>query len=128
MKSITLMAWKYWLSLVTNSKNKNLVNFFIITIINMYISTIIGNSKEIMDFASKFGVTFPIFSKIDVNGPHAHPLFTFLKKGVDVQWNFEKFLCDSRGISYSSLHLLNASFSSFSFFFCCLYDLFSISL
>jgi glutathione peroxidase-family protein len=38
-----------------------------------------------------------MFSKIDVNGPDAIPLFNFLKEGVDIEWNFEKFLCDSNG-------------------------------
>jgi glutathione peroxidase len=49
----------------------------------------------------KFGVTFPLMSKIDVNGPKAHPLFKFLKKqlgGGDIKWNFEKFLIDKSGV------------------------------
>ncbi|SEN32479.1 glutathione peroxidase [bacterium A37T11] len=50
-----------------------------------------------------YGVTFPMFSKIDVNGEHAHPLFKFLKKqlpgifGGRIMWNFTKFLLDSNG-------------------------------
>ena len=50
-----------------------------------------------------YGVTFPIFAKIDVNGDHADPLFTFLKgqkKGVlskIIKWNFTKFLVDRNG-------------------------------
>jgi glutathione peroxidase len=50
-----------------------------------------------------YGVTFPIFSKIDVNGENADPLFTFLKdqkKGVlskNIKWNFTKFLVDRTG-------------------------------
>ena len=31
-------------------------------------------------------------SEVDVNGPNTHPVFTFLKGGTDVQWNFEKWL------------------------------------
>lgn len=51
-----------------------------------------------------YGVTFPMFAKIDVNGKHAHPLFSFLKqqkKGVinnAIKWNFTKFLIDRKGI------------------------------
>jgi len=47
-----------------------------------------------------FGVTFPLFAKIDVNGDHTHPLYQFLKskKGWfwnrSIKWNFTKFLID----------------------------------
>lgn len=50
-----------------------------------------------------YGVTFPIFAKIDVNGEHADPLFVFLKeqkKGLlskNIKWNFAKFLVDGEG-------------------------------
>lgn len=51
-----------------------------------------------------YGVSFPMFSKIDVNGEEAHPLFTFLKneaKGAlgskSIKWNFTKFLVDREG-------------------------------
>lgn len=50
-----------------------------------------------------YGVTFPIFAKIDVNGEHADPLFSFLKdqkKGTlskNIKWNFTKFLVDRHG-------------------------------
>jgi len=55
------------------------------------------SNEEIKSFVGNYKVTFHMFSKIDVNGPMEHSLFTFLKKGVDVHWNFEKFLCDSTG-------------------------------
>lgn len=52
----------------------------------------------------KFGVTFPLFSKIEVNGPNAHPLYQFLVKekpgflGLKkIKWNFTKFLIDKNG-------------------------------
>lgn len=51
-----------------------------------------------------YGVTFPIFAKIDVNGDNADPLFRFLKeqkKGVlsnSIKWNFTKFLVDRNGV------------------------------
>jgi glutathione peroxidase len=63
---------------------------------------------EIAQFCDlNYGVTFPIFAKIDVNGPSAHPLFKFLKSrqpgifgvlGMDqIKWNFTKFLIDRKG-------------------------------
>jgi len=57
-----------------------------------------GTEKEIKAFCeSKYKVTFPLFSKIEVNGPGAHPLYGFLKKGEDIHWNFTKFLLDREG-------------------------------
>ncbi len=50
-----------------------------------------------------YGVTFPMFSKVDVNGPTAHPLFTWLRSdengvlGDPIGWNFAKFLVDREG-------------------------------
>ncbi len=62
------------------------------------------NNDEIMEFCKvNFGVTFPMFSKTDVKGQDAHPLFKFLtkeKKGImgsEVKWNFTKFLIDREG-------------------------------
>ncbi len=58
----------------------------------------------IKEFCSlNFGVTFPMFSKIDVNGENTHPLYKFLKeeqKGFlvpKIKWNFTKFLVDKNG-------------------------------
>lgn len=64
-----------------------------------------GNAEEIGAFCEKnFGVSFPLFEKIDVNGEHAHPLFTHLKKqapgilGTEgIKWNFTKFLIGKDG-------------------------------
>lgn len=64
-----------------------------------------GDENEIKNFCSlNFGVTFPLFAKIDVNGPKTHPLFKYLKheaKGLlgseAIKWNFTKFLVDSAG-------------------------------
>ncbi len=64
-----------------------------------------GTSEEIRSFCSiDYDVTFPIFSKIDVNGSNAHPIFSYLKhqaKGIfgteSVKWNFTKFLLDRNG-------------------------------
>lgn len=50
-----------------------------------------------------FGITFPLFEKVDVNGPNAHPLFRYLKYklgglfGSRIKWNFTKFLLDADG-------------------------------
>jgi len=64
-----------------------------------------GSEEEIVEFCTmKFGATFPIFAKIDVNGADAHPLYAWLKseaKGVlgteGIKWNFTKFLIDAEG-------------------------------
>ena len=63
-----------------------------------------GNETQIGTFCSlNFGVTFPLFSKIEVNGKNAHPLYKFLKVqlpgtlGNEIKWNFTKFLMDRKG-------------------------------
>jgi glutathione peroxidase len=59
-----------------------------------------GSEAEIRDFCStKFNVTFPMTSKIEVNGPNRHPLYQYLisKFPGDITWNFEKFLVDRSG-------------------------------
>jgi len=67
-----------------------------------------GTEAEIAQFCElNYGVSFPMFAKIDVNGPRAHPLYQFLKSeksgifGVigfeAIKWNFTKFLVDRSG-------------------------------
>ena len=64
-----------------------------------------GTPEEIAEFCSMtYGVTFPLFEKIDVNGDARHPLYDALTevadaegKAGDIQWNFEKFLVDPNG-------------------------------
>jgi glutathione peroxidase len=63
-----------------------------------------GSAGEISAFCeSKYDVTFPMFDKIDVNGPNAHPLYHYLKReksgllGSSIKWNFTKFLVDRAG-------------------------------
>jgi len=64
-----------------------------------------GDAAEIANFCSlTYDVSFPMFAKIEVNGPQAHPLYQFLKKskkGVlgseGIKWNFTKFLIDKTG-------------------------------
>jgi glutathione peroxidase len=64
-----------------------------------------GDEDEIKKFCSlSYDVTFPMFAKIDVNGPGTHPLYQHLKasaKGVlgseAIKWNFTKFLVDPQG-------------------------------
>jgi len=64
-----------------------------------------GSNQEIKEFVSKkFGATFPLFSKIRVNGEDADPLWKFLKYkctgtlGQSIKWNFTKFLIDRNGV------------------------------
>ena len=64
-----------------------------------------GNEAEIQSFCSlTYDVSFPMFSKIEVNGSGAHPLYVHLKKAApgilgteSVKWNFTKFLVDPQG-------------------------------
>ncbi len=64
-----------------------------------------GTEEQIADFCdANYGVTFPLFAKIDVNGESAHPLYRRLTQvadadgeGGDVAWNFEKFVIDDSG-------------------------------
>ena len=63
-----------------------------------------GSDSEIVSFCKlKYDVSFPQFSKIEVNGANAAPLYTYLKsqKGglltKDIKWNFTKFLIDREG-------------------------------
>ena len=64
-----------------------------------------GSSEEIAEFCSvNYGVTFPMFEKIDVNGKDTHPLYRYLKRearGVlgsePIKWNFTKFLVNREG-------------------------------
>ena len=64
-----------------------------------------GTNDEIKSFCTeKYNVTFPIFNKIDVNGPNEDPLFTFLKSSKrgflgykPIEWNFAKFLINGNG-------------------------------
>jgi glutathione peroxidase len=64
-----------------------------------------GSAEEIQTFCSvNYGVTFPLFAKLDVKGAHQHPLYTILSefpddagKAGNVAWNFEKFLVDKDG-------------------------------
>jgi glutathione peroxidase len=63
-----------------------------------------GDARQIEQFCSvNYGVTFPMFAKIDVNGSNAHPLYQYLKNakagllGSSIKWNFTKFLIDRSG-------------------------------
>jgi len=66
-----------------------------------------GSDDDIRAFcASAYDVTFPLFSKVHVNGPDAHPLFTHLKArkrgwlGLErIAWNFTKFLVKRNGVA-----------------------------
>jgi glutathione peroxidase len=63
-----------------------------------------GTDEEISSFCERnFGVDFPLFAKVDVNGDEAHPLFAWLRKeksgllGGKIKWNFTKFLIGRDG-------------------------------
>jgi Glutathione peroxidase len=71
---------------------------------NQFANQAPGTEEEIHEFCvSRYGVTFRLFSKIDVNGKNEEPLYHFLKsqqKGVlgsNIKWNFTKFLVDREG-------------------------------
>lgn len=67
-----------------------------------------GTAEEIGHFCEKnFGVTFPLFAKIDVNGKNSHPLYQYLKTAAPgllnteaIKWNFTKFLIKKDGTVY----------------------------
>jgi glutathione peroxidase len=64
-----------------------------------------GTETEIGAFCQRnYGVTFPMFAKIDVNGAHTHPLYKYLKDAKpgllgteNIKWNFTKFLVNRKG-------------------------------
>ena len=64
-----------------------------------------GTEAEIKSFCElSFGVKFPLFAKVDVNGDNTHPLYQYLKKeqpgllgSEGIKWNFTKFLVDREG-------------------------------
>jgi glutathione peroxidase len=67
-----------------------------------------GEAAQIESFVvEKYAVGFPLMAKVEVNGPSQHPVFAWLKahspagpgrqKGIDISWNFEKFLVDKHG-------------------------------
>jgi glutathione peroxidase len=67
-----------------------------------------GTADQIRSFCdTNFGVTFPLFQKIEVNGNNAHPLYQFLTKSAPgifgteaIKWNFTKFLIDRSGQTF----------------------------
>jgi glutathione peroxidase len=64
-----------------------------------------GSEAEILSFCLReFDISFPLFSKIEVNGPNTHPLYRYLKDGAAaipesevIEWNFAKFLVTREG-------------------------------
>ena len=72
---------------------------------NQFLKQDPASESEISEFCTlNYGVTFPMFSKIEVNGENTHPLYQYLKseaKGLlgseKIKWNFTKFLVDKEG-------------------------------
>jgi len=71
---------------------------------NQFMNQAPGNDEEIHTFCTgRFGITFPQFAKIKVNGPDTDPLFAYIKNeakgaiGSRVKWNFTKFLVNKEG-------------------------------
>ena len=72
---------------------------------NQFLGQEPGTPEEIAEFCSTtYGVTFPMFEKIEVNGPQRHPIYDELTKSADsegqagdITWNFEKFLISPGG-------------------------------
>ena len=70
-----------------------------------------GSPEQIQNFCSaNYGVTFPMFEKIDVNGDHTHPLYIYLKDQAPgilgttgIKWNFTKFVLSKDGQSITRL-------------------------
>ncbi len=72
---------------------------------NQFLEQEPGTAEEIQEFCSlTYGVDFPLFEKIEVNGDNTHPLYQQLKETADaeghtgdIRWNFEKFLVSPQG-------------------------------
>ena len=72
---------------------------------NQFANQEAGSSDEIQEFCQiNYGVSFPIFEKIEVNGEDAHPIFKYLKANLSggifgrrIKWNFTKFVVDNHG-------------------------------
>ncbi len=73
---------------------------------NQFLGQEPGSAEEIQAFCSTtYGVTFPLFEKVDVNGEARHPLYAELTEATgedgytgDIRWNFEKFLLGPNGV------------------------------
>jgi len=72
---------------------------------NQFLYQDAGNNTEIATFCQRnYGVSFPMYAKVDVNGKDTHPLYKFLKtqargmwRSKRIKWNFTKFLVDKSG-------------------------------
>jgi len=63
----------------------------------------LSNEEIKTNYPNNYGITYPVFEKLDVNGKNQHQLYEFLKKeqggllGKNIKWNFTKFLVDKNG-------------------------------
>jgi glutathione peroxidase len=79
---------------------------------NQFLGQEPGTEAEIAQFCSvNYGVSFPMFSKISVNGDETHPLYKYLKSilpgkdgNAEIEWNFAKFLIDREGVPVLRFH------------------------
>ncbi|RWS31222.1 glutathione peroxidase-like isoform X2 [Leptotrombidium deliense] len=71
---------------------------------NQFLGQEPGCEADIKEFAKKNNIAFDMFSKVNVNGSNAHPLYNYLKQqkggflGSYIKWNFTKFLVDKNGV------------------------------
>ena len=79
---------------------------------NQFLDQEPGTAEEIREFCdTRFKVTFPLTTKVDVNGDHQHPLYSQLNESADgegyrgdIRWNFEKFVVDRSGQVVARFH------------------------
>jgi glutathione peroxidase len=79
---------------------------------NQFLGQEPGTAEEIKEFCdTRFNVTFPLTTKVDVNGDHQHPLYRQLNESSDgegysgdIRWNFEKFVVDRSGKVVARFH------------------------
>ncbi|ESL11241.1 glutathione peroxidase [Trypanosoma rangeli SC58] len=68
------------------------------------------SSEELVEWKQTWGVNFPLFDKVKVKGPDAHPLFQMLQTSLGpIRWNYTKFVCDCEGIPRVKLNVSSSS-------------------
>nr|CCC96073.1 unnamed protein product [Trypanosoma congolense IL3000] len=63
------------------------------------------SAEEISSWVASSGINFPVFDKVKVSGPDAHPLFKGLQSSLGpIRWNYTKFVCSRAGMPYAKFH------------------------